>query len=57
MNPYIEQKSYYELVTAFFALSFQIIYEIINSVIIILMTSYCRRNSDDKIIGGRVQIL
>jgi len=55
-NPYIGIQTDYDSVRALISFDYQIIYEIVDKVILIVMIWDCRRNPDDKRIGERIQI-
>ena len=55
-NPYIGIQTDYDSVRALITFDYQIIYEIVDKVILIVMIWDCRRNPNDKRIGERIQI-
>lgn len=55
-NPHIGIQTSYDSVRAFITLDYQIIYEIIDNVILIVMLWDCRKDPNDKRIGQRIQL-
>lgn len=55
-NPHIGIQTDYDSVRAFVTLDYQIIYKIIDNVILIVMVWDCRKNPNDKRIGQRIRL-
>lgn len=53
-NTYIGIQTDFDFVRALITLDYQIIYEIIDDVILVVMIWDCRRNPDDKRIGKKI---
>ena len=54
-NPLMGVQTDYDSVRAFISGDYQIIYEILDQIILVVMIWDCRRNPDDKRIGQRIK--